>query len=235
MAYVDGELEADAMRAVAEAIAADAELAERVAVLERADRVARTAFANELEDDVPPELIAAARRAEHALNQHGADTVPTVDREPPRSWWRWAWPMPTGWSLAGAALAATVVVVAVVTVDREPPSGGTVAGLPATCPAGGVAAMLETRPSGDAQTLGPDCQAAVLATYRLDSRYCRSLEVAADSVYRGLACRTAEGWEIGEMVATVPSDGYAPATAERGLGDLLDAATEARTIADGWR
>ncbi len=69
MAYVDGELDADARAQIEAAMVSDAELARRVARQQRLREKLRAAFDEVLREPVPDRLLAAARNAPGAASR----------------------------------------------------------------------------------------------------------------------------------------------------------------------
>jgi len=89
MAYVDGELDAAARAQVAGAIAADPQIARRVAAHEALRGRLRATFDEVLEEPVPPQLISLVHLRANAPTRGQLLQFPGK-RTPQRAWWQWS-------------------------------------------------------------------------------------------------------------------------------------------------
>ncbi len=218
MAFADGTLPEAEVERVAAAIEADAELAERLALLADGRRIAAGAFRDVLDEPVPARLLAAAS----AVAVQPAVAVPAANDNRRRAW-----------RVAAFAAAASLVVGAFLGTWLQ---GGAAPGmLPAR-----VAAVLEDGRATGGVTLA--------GTHVVDGGvFCRRFAMPdGGGTLQGLACREGEGWRLrvavarsGGVGAFAPASGDDPVIAEvlerLGAGPALDAAAEAEAQRRGWR
>jgi hypothetical protein len=244
MAYVDGELDADARAAVEAAMAEHPDVARRVARQQELRRRLHVAFNEVLGEPVPDRLVEAARRA-----PAGVRPAPVTDLARARaqktepSGRRWSWPE---WG----AMAASVLVGALLsqallrTFTAEPivvREGRLVAN-------DVLARALSNQLTAD-QPL--DARIAMGLSFRAQGgEYCRTFVIRDGRGLAGLACREGETWSV----QTVAPGGQSPgpggeyemagaelpalilrAVEERIEGEPLDARAEAAARANHWR
>ena len=223
MAYVDGELDADARARVADAVAADPRLAARVATQQELRRRLGAHFDPVLAEPVPAALHAPQPRAT-------------------RRQWRWQ-----EWSAMAATLVLGVLLGPYVLRSSQPlpfvSAGGRVVAV------GNLESALYRQPSG--QLSGAADGAAIGMSFRTaDGAYCRTF--ALNPGPAGLACREWGEWVV-ELLARNPRgrQGAGPevyrqagtafppavraAVEARIDGEPLGADEEAALTARGWR
>ena len=243
MAYVDGELDAQARSEVERAIESDPEVARRVSRQRALRDKLRAAFDGVLSEPVPDRLVAAAREGNQEagvtdLAQTRADRAAAQ-----RARRRWSWPE---WS----AIAASVVLGAVIghlalsqrdIVPFTTADGRLVA-------RGGLADALTNQL---ASTQSADSTTRIGVSFRSKTgQYCRTFVTHAGGGLAGLACRESNGWTL-EGLARAPAESggtetYATAGSslptavlqtlqEQIAGEPLDATAEAAAQKSGWR
>jgi hypothetical protein len=233
VAYADGELPAAEAQAVAQAAAADPELARRIRRFTDTRRVLHDAFAAKLREPVPDRLLQTLAGPEPKV-------VP-LRRARPAAW-------------VPMALAASLALAVGLGVTLWPRAPGTpvIAALPPD--AGALAQALDRDASGEPRTVadaGRRWEILPKATLRTASGWCRefesSLEGGTPARARAVACRTPDGaWEVVAVAAApgAPAEGrdYAPAGGDdpgllRTLGavERLTPAQEAEVIRNHWR
>jgi hypothetical protein len=186
MAWVDGELDAEAASRVAAALARDPQAELRVAALQRLSEQLRTTFAHDLSDAVPASLSRTAH-GEHLRSAGStAQILPLPWLRSP--WARW------GGMAAGVMLALGLGIQGLSGGWGEPPlvakaDGGLWAG-------GALAVALERHLAGDGVVDGVRVQ---LSFQDRLGRYCRSFDSPAGA---GLACREGGRWQVAVLAAT---------------------------------
>ena len=219
MAYADGELDPLAARRVERAIAADPALADRVD-RHRALRARIAAgFAPIAEEPVPDRLS----------DMLGRKVVRLADHAPRRAIPRWQ---------AAAAMAACLIVGLMLGLGVQPQGSVTARG-DGLYASGPLARALDDQPGGATGAV------RVAVSFRdRQGGYCRVFSSAAAD---GIACRDAAGWALRQTRpgTVAPTAAYAQAgSADPDLmaaaqdmmaGTPLDAASEARARARGWR
>ena len=240
MAYVDGELDAEAGARFERAMAADPALARDVAA-QRALRARLVAsFSQQLAEPVPERLVQTARAAP-------AGKAPVATLSPWRERSRSQPPAVRVWALP-TALAASVLLAGVLAVAlwRAPGAGGVTLQNGQLVARGAVAealstALVNSQPADAAVRIG-------LSFRDHAGRLCRTFMVHAQGS-AGLACRAGADWLI-ERVALAPAQAGAgnglrmagsawPASImgeveQRMDGEALDAPGEQRARARGW-
>jgi hypothetical protein len=244
MAYVDGELDADARASVEAAVARDPELARRVARQQDLRRQLRAAFDGVLQEPIPDRLLDAARHAPSQAGQANvADLARARTQRTERAERRWAWPE---WG----AIAASVVLGALLSQALWRPMGSE----PIVARNGRLLAnnQLARALSNQLSAAQPlDARIAMGLSFRAKSgEYCRTFVIRDGSGLAGLACREGEAWAVQTFVpgAHPPArdDRYAMAGAELPLlilqaveeriaGEPLDADGEAAARDQHWR
>lgn len=236
-AYADGELDAATSTALEAAMAADPQLARRVARHRALRARVQDAFAPVLTEPVPERLLAAARGG--ASGQRADNVIAFQARLRPR----WSWPE---WGAMAACLVAGVLLGPQLLRPSAAPnpletSGGRVV-------ASGVLAhalsqqLSSTQPAGAAVEIGVSFRAR-------DGGYCRTFVLREAQSLAGLACRAGTAWQVVTLAQSgtpgAPGGGYRqagsalPPAVARTLDDLiagepLDAAGEAAARARAW-
>lgn len=177
LAYLDGELDSDAARAVEEAIAADPALADRVAQHRQLRDMLRASFDPILDQPIPAVLTNIARPDADVIDLAAARAA----RRPMSGDWR-------GW----ASLAATLVLGLSVGYMLNPGDAG-----PLVQQNGRIVASHGLSDALDTQLASAgtgDAAVRVALTFRDRSgAVCRSFTVAAAN---GVACRDNGQWQV---------------------------------------
>jgi anti-sigma factor RsiW len=194
MAFVDGELEAQAFEEVARAVAADPALAQRADAFRTSRDAAREAFGPVMAEPVPGRLVDAI------LQRNPGDHAASRRRGLMRS------ALPLAASVALAAGLGGYLLGRAAAPDASPLLGG-----PALADAVG------TTPAGEQRTVriaGRDVAVTALADYAVDGGLCRTFEAvpAASDAARGIGCRFGETWHIDIAVALPDGNGFTPAS-----------------------
>lgn len=237
MAYVDGELDAAARARVAGAIAADPEVAQRVAAHEALRGRLRATFDAVLEEPVPPHLVALvqARAKEPARGQ--LLQFPTK-RTPQRAWLQWS------------SLAASFVLGALMWQfgSRLFAPGPLSESHGEFVASGALARALSGQLS--AQQNPSDTVQIGLSFRSRRGDFCRAFHLQGSLATAGLACHDHEVWKVQVLahdeVSQVATGQYRQAASslpptllgainEMIAGDPLDAAAEGQARAGGWQ
>jgi hypothetical protein len=232
IAYVDGELDAAGVAEIETAMAADPELAERVARQADLRAATRHAFAGVLQEAVPERLL----RAAGALPE-GAEVI-RPDFQNAAKPTRGKRAAPFYWMAIAASLVVGVLVGRA--LDPAPFAAGP-GGLQAR---GDLASALDHKPSAEAGVV------RIGLSFRNGERaYCRTFQMDREAL-AGLACREGDRWMVRMTAASKGGpgggDGYRMAASaipaavlssvdETIVGEPLDAAQEREALAAGWR
>lgn len=207
MAFVDGELEAEAAAEVRRAIAGNPSLVQRADAFRMSRELTREAFGKVTSEPVPDRLVATLMeghsRAGAATNRRGL--------------FRMAVP------LAASVVLATGVGGYLLGQAGAPEQIGLLGG---SVLAESVGGML----SGEQRSVriaGQEVSVTVLATYAVEGGLCRTFEatpVASEAV-RGIGCSFDEGWHVDIAVALSDANGFGPAASA--IAASLDAYLDA--------
>ena len=194
MAFVDGELEAQAFENVARSVAADPALARRADEFRSARDAAREAFGPIMAEPVPERLVDAIMQ--RTAGDHAAAHRPGLMRSA----------LPLAASVALAAGLGGYLLGQAVAPDAAPLLGG---------PA--LAQAVGSTPAGEQRTVriaGRDVGVTALADYTVDGGICRIFEAvpAASEATRGIGCRFGETWHVNIAVALPDGNGFTPAS-----------------------
>jgi hypothetical protein len=246
MAYVDGELEAAACAELERALAADPELAARVARHRSLRQTLRSAYAPVLDEPVPARLLAAASAAPAAAPRFEAEArsnVVSLRGARVRRARRWT---AREWAAIAASLILGAIVspLAIRSLDAPPlrASGG---GLVASgALAGALSHQLASRQA-------PDAQVRIGMTFLAKSGgYCRTFTLRGSGHLAGIACHNDGRWQVEALAKSAgePTADGAYRQAASSLppailqtvqsqiaGDPLDTRSEAAALARGWR
>lgn len=237
MAYVDGELDVAARKHLEGAIAADPQLARRVAAHEALRGKLRATFDPVLEEPVPAQLVSLVRAGASSPSRLQPRQFPGKVR-PQRVWLQWT-------SLAASFVLGALVWQFVLRQYAPGPvreehgeivASGTLAG------ALSGQLVAEQNPSGAVQ---------IGVSFRSRrGNYCRTFRLSGSLASAGLACHDNDAWEVQVLAHDEASEAASgqyrqaasalpPAVlhAVEGLiaGDPLDSAAEARARAQGWQ
>jgi hypothetical protein len=236
MAYVDGELDAAARAQVAGAIAADPQVARRVAAHEALRGRLRATFDDVLVEPVPAQLVSLLRAP---TNQPApGQLLQFPGRRPPqRVWWQWS-------SLAASFVLGALVWQFASRLYAPGPLSETRGGFIAS---GALARALSGQLSAQANPAGAVQIGVSFRSRRGD--YCRTFHLGGSLATAGLACHDNDAWKVQVLahdeIPQVTTGQYRqaasslPPTVLRAVdemiaGDPLDAAAEAQARAAGW-
>jgi hypothetical protein len=218
MAYADGELDDDMVRAVEAAAAADADLARRIALFSRTRDILGEAARARPPEPLSPALGARVAETLRAARPAPSETVVPFQRRPAA--------MPGFRPVAAAAALALAVGVAGGVLVSQATGSRETGGLGiAALEVPGISDALDTLPSGDRVSITGGEIAAIASFLNADGELCREFEF--DRSGRGtvvsVACRTAEGWEPRLAIVAPAGDetGYAPASSLEALDAYL--------------
>jgi hypothetical protein len=236
MAYADNELDAQTRAAVEAAMAADPEIARRVARHKALRGKLRLAFDNVIDEPTPQRLINAA---------HG---VPAVRREGNVIPLRRKAPQRRGVPL-WASIAASLVIGVIIGQALLHGSGSTtITSRDGQLLAGGVLAHALSAQLASAQTDQNTVQIGVSFKSKAGD-YCRTFTVQESTTLAGLACRQHDDWHVQVLAQTTPAArggaAYRQAASEipksvlqsvddNIAGEPLDAHAEAAARDRGW-
>ena len=245
MAFADGELDADGIATVENAMRSDPELQRRVAAHRELRRRLQSAYAPELAEAVPERLLRAARGSAADSPDRVVDLQKARDKSkrvnqapqgPP--WWR-----PVG------AMAASVIVGIgaghFFWRGDESPFARSAAG--AVVAHGQLASALSAQLTVDQR---PGSAVRIGMSFRAKSgEYCRTFSLLGETSPAGVACRHGSDWQIHALTEASGGAGMpeyrtagsamAPAVlaaVENDIdGDPLDQGEEAAARDTGWK
>ena len=236
MAYVDGELDRPTREQIAKAVAADPEVARRVAAHQAVRGTLRAAFDPVLKEPVPARLLSLVQAAPTASKP--AQVLSFRARPvPQRSWVQWT-------SLAASFVLGAIVWQVALRMSSSDPL---------TAKHGEITASGTLERALDGQlAANQDGSGAVqigLSFLSKQGSYCRTFRVRGAADAAGLACRGSQAWTVQVLThepTSQPPGQYrqaasdmppavVAAVAEAIAGEPLDAPAEARAQADGWQ
>ena len=235
MAYVDGELDGPTREQVARAVAADPEVARKVAAHQAVREQLRAGFAPILKEPVPTRLLSLVQGAPGSMP---AQVLPFRKQPvPQRAWMQWG-------SLAASFLLGAVVWHFATQLNSS---------APITAQQGEFMASGTLQKALDGQLAATQEPAAAVqigvSFLSRQGRYCRSFSLHGGADAAGLACHENEGWTV-QVLAHEPASqargqyrqaasdlppAVVRAVADAIAGDPLDAAAEATARASGWQ
>jgi Putative zinc-finger len=233
MAYADGELDATERSQVEAAVAADPELARRVAAHKALRTTLAASYGKVLEEPVPERLASLVR----AAPVHGRVPPFRHKAAPRRAWLQWG------------SLAASFVSGALLWQfgAREYLSGPVVARNGELVAAGALARALSSQLSAE-QAPGTPVQIGVSFLAK-GGDYCRTFQLRGAPGIAGLACQREAQWKL-EVLTHAPGTSASPeyrqaasalpaavlqAVTAAIVGEPLDAAAEHRARAQAWQ
>lgn len=243
MAYADEELDARTRAAVEAAMASDPQIAHRIARHKALRQRVHAAFEEVAGEPVPVRLLEVVRSAPSAARDKPA-TGPThvvpLRRQPVRSW-TLPW-----WGAIAASLIIGVLAGRLVWVHSRTPE--VIALRDGRILARGVLAdalsnqLAANQPAAGTVRIG--------ISFRSKSgHYCRTFTLRQPAALAGLACRAADGWQLGALAAADASGGgtggyrqaassqppaIVAAVSDRMAGEPLDARAEAAARGRHW-
>jgi hypothetical protein len=236
MAFVDGELAADAREEIAAAAAADPALAGRIERLRRVRSLIGGAHGAALDEPVPERLLSAAQGGSDASGD-------VVELAQARAVLR----PPVPWRAIGGMAACLAIGLLIGQVPTQLHTPQLLATRDGDIIAGGVLAsalnaQLASTQHDEAVKIGISFRAQ-------NGRYCRTFTIERSGL-SGLACREPTAW-VAQVTANAPgeasaADGYAQAASSLAppvaaavdqviAGAPFDARAEAQAKAHGWR
>lgn len=237
MAYADDELDPGTRAAVEAAMASDPEIARRVARHSALRKRIHSAFDRILDEPVPPRLLAPVRGG--PADPPGGEVVPLRRRQARQR----TWPQ---WTALAASLIVGVIVGGLAMLRARAPAVIAMTGGQAVA-AGALARALSDQLAGSPGTAS---SVRIGVSFRSKSgEFCRTFVLRRPAALAGLACRTADGWQLGVLArASSPGGGsgdyrqaasamppaLVAAVEERIAGQPLDARAEAAARARHW-
>jgi hypothetical protein len=246
MAYADNELDAETRATVEAAIAADPELARRVAKHQALRNTLNAGYNRVLKEPVPDKLISAVRHAPAAqprkANVTDLNQAREAKRQAPGPSRKWSWPE---WG----SMAASLVLGLAVSYALLRPPGQIIANNDGRLVAqGALREALSHQLAGD-QAHESSVQIG-LSYVAKSGAYCRAFATQSTQSMAGIACHDDDEWVVrllapGEGVQTA-TGGYrmagtalpaaiTQAIGEQIEGDPLDATGEIAARDNGWR
>jgi hypothetical protein len=245
MAYADNELDGQARLAVELAMAADPEVARRVARHKALRNELRKSFDGALNEPVPDRLLQVARSTPTQPRKADVTNLAqarAAKNQATRTGRRWSWPE---WG----AMAASLVLGLVIGFSLLRPDGGEpiVARDGELLAQGALNDALSTQLASDQS---PESATQIgLSFVAKSGSYCRAFVMHGKESLSGLACRDGDAWQI-RMLTPVEggaknSEGYRmagtalPPAVRKAVedqidGDPLDAEGEVRARDNGW-
>jgi anti-sigma-K factor RskA len=236
-AYADGELDASGRERVETSMAADPEVAKRIAALRALRNQLNVEFDKVLLEPVPQHLLALARSASTGIKAGKVLEFP-AERRQRSPWVQW------GSLAASFVLGALLWQFASRAYFARPiteSNGHLVA-------SGTLASALSNHLASQQASTDP---VQIGLTFRSrQGRYCRTFQLRQSESTAGLACREANGWKV-EVLAQAASSApvqeqyrqaasalppsVLKAVEDAISGDPLDASAEATARLNGWR
>ena len=238
MAYVDGELDPQTSKRVAEAVEADPALREKVEALIASRELARAAYSPAEAAPLSPALDDMMKDLGEALAQ--PDIAPDWQSAGARvsgltGFMAWARPVPA--AMVAIGIAAGALMTWAVLQQTQPRPFLSVSQSSGTILSAQAQQALNSTPTNEV-AYGAD----MVATFITDAgETCRQFELA-DQV--GIACRDQESWHLVVLAAQPDQDQFRPAgateplaafTAQLGVQKVLSESEEAALIASSWR
>jgi hypothetical protein len=237
MAYADGELDEATRKQVEVSVAADPEVARRLAAHNALRNQLHASFDKVLEEPVPPHLVALVRSAANASRPGQVLQFPRK-QSLRRPWLQWS------------SLAASFVLGALLWqfASRRFPTGPIAESKGELVASGALARALNSRLASQ-QTSSDPVQIGVSFRSR-QGAYCRTFELRDTAATAGLACHGDDDWIVQvvareDAAATAHSQYRQAASAlpsvvlkavqEAIAGEPLDSGAEAQARAGGWR
>lgn len=240
MAYVDGELDEQARVEVEAAMHANPDVAARVARQQLLRKRVRLAFDRVVEEPVPDRLVAAARGASAPVR---ANNVIPLRRKVSRNW---SWPE---W---GSMAASLVVGAALSLLFVRHANVGSITSRSGHLFASGTLAQALSDQLASTQANAAATPVQIGVSFRDKSgNYCRTFALREAGSLAGLACHSAEGWQLDALArseegADAGGAHYRQASSslpkpilqslqDRIAGEPLDAQAETAARASGWK
>lgn len=236
-AFLDGELPPLELKRIAALIDADAALRRRIEALALPDRLIAGAYS--AIDAAPIPAAVTALLADPGDDRE--DVVVPMRRRAPTTP---AWSLPLAASLA---LAAGIGLGLAISSPRNAPASVLASSIDAKS---ALYAALETRPSGDAVTLGAGETATLILSFDRGAQgVCREFALAGEGeATRAVACRKDGEWRIAFAASEAPADqdgtygtasspvsaAFESAISALGADRVIEPSAEASLIKSGW-
>ncbi len=238
MAYVDGQLDAAARAGIEAELQRNPALAQWVAAQQALRRQLQEVMQQELQRPVPQRLADAVWQAPAG----NAALVDLSQRRKPHA----AAARRVPWVWSGAVAASLAIGVALgIYLSGGSPTAPLVSGADGLIAGGALREALDRQPS----SAGAEVIRIGLSFRDHEAHYCRTFMLASPTAMAGLACHADGQWSVTHVMPAQIADQAGglrmatttwPATlmavvGTQLAGDALDAAGEARAIAEGWR
>jgi hypothetical protein len=243
MAYADGELDLRTRAQVEDAMAADPQIARRVATHQELRKTLRSGFDKVLDEPIPDRLVAAAR-ANSRVRSESRVVVPLRPRRPRAialpNWNRPQW---------GAVAASFVLGALVWHFGTDWYSSGPLIERDGQLLAAGSLDKALSYQLASAQPAQAPVQIGVSFRSK-GGNYCRTFQLHEHASLAGLACRGQDKWKLEALAQSEASPGahsdfrpagsalppsIAQAVDQAIDGEPLDAQAEARARTNQWR
>ena len=243
MAYADGELDLGTRAQVEDAIAADPEIARRVAAHQALRNTLRSGFDKVLDEPVPDHLIAAAQATSRVRSENRVVVPLRPRRARTLALPSWAWPR---W---GAIAASFVLGALVWHFGTDWYSSGPVIERDGQLLAAGALDKALSNQLASAQPAQTPVQIGVSFRSK-GGNYCRTFQLREHASIAGLACRDQDKWRLEALAQGEGSPGahsdfrpagsalppaIAQAVDQAIDGEPLNAEAEARARTNQWR
>ena len=242
MAYADGELDLRTRAQVEDAMAADPQIASRVATHQALRKTLQSGFEKVLDEPIPDRLITAARATSRVRSENRV-VVPLRPRRPRAGALpRWASP---GW---GAIAASFVLGALVWHFGTDWYSSGPVTERDGQLLAAGALDKALSNQLASAQAAQAPVQIGVSFRSK-GGKYCRTFQLREHTNLAGLACREQDNWKLEALAQSDASpdshSDFRPAASalpppiaqavDQAIdGEPLDAKAEAQARTNQW-
>jgi hypothetical protein len=243
MAYADGELDLRTRAQVEDAMAADPQIARRVAAHQELRKALRSGFDSVLDEPIPDRLIAAARATSRVRSENRVVVPLRPRRRRVVALPNWAWPH------LGAIAASFVLGALVWHFGTDWYSSGPLTERDGKLLAAGTLDKALSNQLASAQPAEAPVQIGVSFRSK-GGNYCRTFQLREHTNLAGLACRDQDQWRLEALAQSEASPGahsdlrpagsalppsIAQAVDQAIDGEPLDAKAEDRARTNQWR
>ncbi|HEX3845129.1 MAG TPA: hypothetical protein VHV80_12240 [Steroidobacteraceae bacterium] len=237
MAYADDELDPGTRASVDAAMASDPEIARRIALHKALRSRVHATFSKILDEPVPAHLMRAVRS--EPADSRKSNVLP-LRRRQIRDW---SWPQ---WTAIAASLIVGVIAGRLTLLGIGNPGPITMRG-DRLLAAGALTAALSDQLAGAQSSSDP---VRIGVSFRSRSgQYCRTFTLRQPAMLAGLACRAADGWQVGVVAHTESAGGgsgyrqaassmpaaVVAAVEDQIIGEPLDRRSEAAARGRHWQ